>query len=77
MVALLITKWWLSCTGQGAQRAPDSSNCVFLYWVILRVMLVDQIKQVLHWRIILWFRFLQILLQHFLQFFYNATILPN
>ncbi|MCI6174912.1 MAG: hypothetical protein MR671_11745, partial [Clostridiales bacterium] len=25
MVAQLITEWWLSCTGQGAQRAPDSS----------------------------------------------------
>ena len=52
-------------------------NCVFLYWIVFCVMLVDQIKQVLHWRIILWFRFLQILLLHFLQFFYNATILPN
>ena len=51
--------------------------CVFLYWVILRVMFVDQIKQVLHWRVILRLCFLQILLQHFLQFFYNATILPN
>lgn len=25
MVAQLITELWLSCTGQGAQRAPDSS----------------------------------------------------
>lgn len=50
---------------------------VFLYWIILRVMLVDQIQQVLHRRVILRLCFLQILLQHFLQFFYNATILPN
>ena len=52
-------------------------NCVFLYWVVLRVMLVDQIQQILHWRVILRLCFLQVLLQHFLQFFYNATILPN
>ena len=52
-------------------------NCVFLYWVVLCIMFVDQIQQILHWWIILWFRFLQILLQHLLQFFYNATILPN
>ena len=35
------------------------------------------IQQILHWWIILRLCFLQILLQHFLQFFYNATILPN
>ena len=52
-------------------------NCVFLYWIILRVMLVDQIQQILHWRIILRLRFLNTILQHFFQFFYNATILPN
>ena len=34
--------------------------CVFLYWFILRVMLVDQIQQILYWRIILWFRFLNV-----------------
>ena len=45
--------------------------------VVLRVMLVDQIQQVLHLRIILRLRFLHVLLQHFFQFFYNATILPN
>ena len=28
MVAQLITEWWLSCTGQGAQRAPDSSEII-------------------------------------------------
>ena len=59
------------------ENAPEYSNCVFLYWVVLRVMLVDQIQQILHWRVILRLCFLQILLQHFLQFFYNATILPN
>ena len=35
------------------------------------------IQQILHWRVILQLCFLQILLQHFLQFFYNATVLPN
>ena len=36
------------------------SNCAFLYWIILRVMLVDQIQQILYWQIILWFRFLNV-----------------
>ena len=53
------------------------SSCVFLYWIILRVMLVDQIQQIFHRRIILRLRFLNVLLQHFFQFFYSATILPN
>ena len=34
-------------------------NCVFLYWIILRVMLVDQIQQILYRRVILRLCFLQ------------------
>lgn len=37
-----------------------TGNCVFFYWIILRVMLVDQIQQILHWRVILRFRFLNV-----------------
>ena len=37
-------------------------NWVFPYWVVLRVMLVDQIQQILHWRVILWLRFLNTIL---------------
>ena len=54
-----------------------SQQLCFSHWIILRIMFVDQIQQILHWRVILRLCFLQILLQHFLQFFYNATILPN
>ena len=87
-VALNYRNMWLSYFGMvahkvrtGGLKSPGiisfPSNCVFLYWIILRVMLVDHIQQVLYWRVILRLCFLQILLQHFLQFFYNATILPN
>lgn len=40
-------------------------------------MFVNQIQQILYWRVILWFRFLNVVFQQLLQFFYNATILPN
>lgn len=87
-VALNYRNMWLSYSGMvahkvrtGGSKSPGiisfPGNCVFLYWIILRVMLVDQIQQVLYRRVILRLCFLQILLQHFLQFFYNATILPN
>ena len=38
---------------------------------------VSAILQIFYRRIILWLCFLQILFQHFFQFFYNATVLPN
>ena len=47
------------------------------YGIILRVMLVDQIQQILDWWIVPRRYTFQIFFQYFFYFFYDATVLSN